>query len=819
MSRGNRRRLLVGLLVAAALSSFSLGGCSGSGHSGPPTLRSIAITPANSTIGVGSNQQLAAQGTYSDGTTTDISSSVSWSSSDTTMASISGSGLAAAIAIGRPQITATSGGITGSTRLIVVEGTLAPFPRFAYSINLPDYPGSNAPGWSISIYTVDATSGQLRANGYVLLPEAANGIATEPAGKFAYVVNPVESVSAFAIDPAGGGLTHIQDVASGAGGLASFIAVDPSGSFVYATHEEGSLNDGNVWGYKIDRASGELTPISGMPVAAGVFPEGITIQPSGRFAYVANASGGTSVYAIDVASGALSEVPGSPVNGGGLAGSIVIEPSGKFAIVPLGASWSICAIDATTGLFNVATGIPLAAGFVPGPLAVSPSGQYAYVSDNAGNNVWGFAINSTTGNLSPLPTGPFMGTGSTPNEMVVDPSGKVLYILNDDIYSSETIVTFAIDVATGNLGKQKRVRMKGYGQAIALSGGTGPVTYTTKYAYVANNSGNTISAYSINSATGGLTNVSGSPFAAGSGPTVVVDPLGEFLYAVDSGEGAISAFAIDHTTGVLSVVPGSPFGNSGYPGGGGWLVLPLSMAIDSSGQFGYVTNSSPTSNTVTALTIDRATGALGAFYELTAGTAPGVARSDPTGKFVYVTNTLSNNVSGFVIDVAPVAGAPFAAGTDPLGLAIDPSGQYVYVANQGSNSVSAFRIDSQTGALSEIAGSPYTTTAPLALAIDGTGSFLYVANHNATNNIGAYSINPLSGALTSLASSPFTAGNGPNDVTVDFSGKYLYVANGLSNDVSVFSINALNGQLTQVFGSPFAAGSVPGSVVTTGQIQ
>src|SRR4029077_6813239 len=131
-----------------------------------------------------------------------------------------------------------------------------------------------------------------------------------------------------------------------------------------------------------------------------------------------------------------------------------------------------------------------------------PSGQYAYVSDNAGNNIWGFGINSTTGDLSPLPTGPFMGTESTPNEMLVDPLGKVLYVLNNDIYSSETIVSFAIDAATGNLAKQKSVRMRGVGQAIASTAGTAPLTYTTKYAYVANNSGNTISAYSVNPATG-----------------------------------------------------------------------------------------------------------------------------------------------------------------------------------------------------------------------------------------------------------------------------------------------------------------------------
>jgi 6-phosphogluconolactonase (cycloisomerase 2 family) len=441
-------------------------------------------------------------------------------------------------------------------------------------------------------------------------------------------------------------------------------------------------------------------------------------------------------------------------------------------------------------------------------LAITPNGQYAYLADYSGNKIWGLLLNGITGDVSPLPAAPFM-TGSSPESPVVDPSGRFLYVVNGT--TSENITTYAIDYATGNLSKLKTVRTRGQGGSIALTAGAAPVSYTPKYVYVANNSGNNVSAYTINPATGSLTNVTGSPFAAGSGPSVAADPAGRFLYAVNAAGGTVSAFTVDQTSGVLSAVAGSPFG-------GGSLMLPSSMVVDPTGTIAYVTNSAPGSTTVTSFMIDRTSGALSPRASLTSGTAPGLARMDPTGQFLYLTNPLTNNVSVFANET-PVAGSPFPAGADPLGLAIDPSGQFVYVANQVSNSISAFSIDPQTGALSEIAGSPYTTTGPLALAIDGTGNFLYAANHSATNNISAYSIDPFTGALTLLPNSPFTAGNGPNDVGVDFSGKFLYVANGLSNDVSVFSINAVNGTLTQVTGSPFAAGAVPGSVATTGQIE
>ena len=53
------------------------------------SLTSISISPNAPNLNVGNNTQLTAMGTYSDSTTQDITSSVSWSSSDSTVASIS----------------------------------------------------------------------------------------------------------------------------------------------------------------------------------------------------------------------------------------------------------------------------------------------------------------------------------------------------------------------------------------------------------------------------------------------------------------------------------------------------------------------------------------------------------------------------------------------------------------------------------------------------------------------------------------------------------------------------------------------------------
>jgi len=75
------------------------------------TLKSIAVAPATPSIGLNATQQFSATGTYSDGTTQDISGNVLWTSSNTSAATINASsGLATGVSAGTAQITATQGG-------------------------------------------------------------------------------------------------------------------------------------------------------------------------------------------------------------------------------------------------------------------------------------------------------------------------------------------------------------------------------------------------------------------------------------------------------------------------------------------------------------------------------------------------------------------------------------------------------------------------------------------------------------------------------------------------------------------------------------
>ena len=86
-----------------------------------PVLTSIAVTPINTNLLTGTTEQFTATGTLSNNTTEDLTSQVTWASSDTTWATINTTGLATAVSAGPVTISAVFHGVTGSTGLTVVN--------------------------------------------------------------------------------------------------------------------------------------------------------------------------------------------------------------------------------------------------------------------------------------------------------------------------------------------------------------------------------------------------------------------------------------------------------------------------------------------------------------------------------------------------------------------------------------------------------------------------------------------------------------------------------------------------------------------------
>jgi cysteine-rich repeat protein len=88
------------------------------------TLVSIQITPVDPSVALGVDEQFTATGTFSDTSTQDLTSMVTWASTDQTIATIDAAGLATTVATGTTTITASLGGVMGMTDLTVTTATL-----------------------------------------------------------------------------------------------------------------------------------------------------------------------------------------------------------------------------------------------------------------------------------------------------------------------------------------------------------------------------------------------------------------------------------------------------------------------------------------------------------------------------------------------------------------------------------------------------------------------------------------------------------------------------------------------------------------------
>ncbi|HEX8438170.1 Ig-like domain-containing protein, partial [Archangium sp.] len=91
-----------------------------------PKVRSITVSPSSTAVPVGRTVQFTAKGVHKDGTTVDLTDSVTWTSSDTSIATVSGTGLGTGVAVGGPvTLTATFEKMSGTARLIVTDAVLS----------------------------------------------------------------------------------------------------------------------------------------------------------------------------------------------------------------------------------------------------------------------------------------------------------------------------------------------------------------------------------------------------------------------------------------------------------------------------------------------------------------------------------------------------------------------------------------------------------------------------------------------------------------------------------------------------------------------
>ncbi len=286
----------------------------------------------------------------------------------------------------------------------------------------------------------------------------------------------------------------------------------------------------------------------------------------------------------------------------------------------------------------------------------------------------------------------------------------------------------------------------------------------------------TVQAFTIDRSNGAVTPIAGSPFAApGGADSAVSDPAGRFLFVGGESIGEIAVFQINPTTGVLSPSPGSPFRSFN-------LISADSMTVDGSGRFLYVGQLSP-SNPVAAFFIDQNNGAIAQIAGSPFPLGVATVHADASGKFLLGIagildsgNSINDrHVYVFSIDAttgAPtaVAGSPFLTTAAPFEFAIHPGGKFVYTFGSDSSgavtTLEGFQINTTTGALSALAGSPFTSLPIVSdCRFDQGGGEAFCIDAPFGRKFSVLTPNPTTGALTHTVSDLSVGNNFPFAVT------------------------------------------------------
>jgi 6-phosphogluconolactonase len=319
--------------------------------------------------------------------------------------------------------------------------------------------------------------------------------------------------------------------------------------------------------------------------------------------------------------------------------------------------------------------------------------------------------------------------------------------------------------------------------------------------------------FTLDLATGALT-PTGEPTESSNPSFLALHPQGGFLYAVNEDrEGAVSAFAVDSATGGLRFL-------NREPSGGG---SPCHLIVDRDGRNVLVANYG---GSVAVLPV-RSDGRLGAPSAVVKHQGASVDPDRQKGPHAHSVNLDPSNRYALVADLGldkllayrfdPAAGtlrphdppaAPLVPGSGPRHFAFHPSGRHVYVLNELASTVTVFSYRAESGTLAEqqtlttlpagFEGKSY----PAEILVSADGKFLYASNRG-HDSIAVFAVDPADGRLAARGHHP-TLGRKPRNFTLDPTGAFLLAANQDSDNIVVFRVDRTSGGLTPV-GAPVPA--------------
>jgi 6-phosphogluconolactonase (cycloisomerase 2 family) len=343
---------------------------------------------------------------------------------------------------------------------------------------------------------------------------------------------------------------------------------------------------------------------------------------------------------------------------------------------------------------------------------------------------------------------------------------------------------------------------------ITLLQAASPQAATQEFVYTSNFGDGTVSGFSVNPATGKLTKIKGSPFAAGLGPGPLAhSPNGRFLYLTvsEQGEGGpcgnnfaeLISYGVEPTTGSLSQLDSVTMPD----------YCPSDIVVDKSGRFVYVALIDFGDVKVGAIAVYESKAGMltpvNGFpflspIEVPFGQQPaiGTLALSHDGKVLYASDP--NDPAGILIfdrgtNTGAVAfRATFNSGTEFGAMAITPSGKFLLAAAPYGSGVYEYSIGSDDSLVTG-SGSPFASPeASLVNAIrfSPNGRFAVIAE---TGGITVQRENPKNGGLSLVSGSPFGGGL-PPAVTFDPSGIFVYVPG------TAYKINTQTGVLSKISG-------------------
>lgn len=315
-------------------------------------------------------------------------------------------------------------------------------------------------------------------------------------------------------------------------------------------------------------------------------------------------------------SGSFSQVTGlTPAVPAGGTIDDMAQLGNKFLYLPFGDIQGVqaLAINNSTGALSSINGSPF---LLPSPatadaVAVDPKGRFLFVGSEFTGFVTVFQV-ASDGSLIVTPGSPFSSISlSSADSIAVDGTGKFLYVGQND--AALPVDVFTIDQNTGALSELSAFPLN---VAQLRTDSTGKFLFGVQIPFDSFSfaSDPHVSVFAIDPTTGAPSAVAGSPFTT-SAPAfdVVVHPNGKFIYVnefnvASSAPAPIEGFQVNSTSGALTALPGSPF--AGLAGAyckmdpsGGVLVCDPNNTLDGFAVFTVNPTTGALTNTVTPLSV------------------------------------------------------------------------------------------------------------------------------------------------------------------------------------------------------------------------